>query len=359
MRVLASRRAYGRLMATIALRSIARGQLTPFKLFNLARNIGYAVLRRPAVTRLPSILQIDINNRCNLQCPSCPTGLGHHPKSPGEMSYEAFCGLVDEVRRHVFLIVLYNSGEPFMHRDVYRMIDYAHRRGMAVVTSTNGHYFHGGTNAEKLVGSGLDVMIVSISGVSQDVYAKYHVNGNIDRVIAGLRKIQAAKAALGRRTPAIILRYLTFDHNREELEQARALARELEVDYLNVRTAATPDEYQMIRSSVAAADGAAPDGGLGNHCYWLWSVPTVQHDGDVKPCCLLTLNPPDQGNAFTDGGLSAVWAGERFRQFRHQMLTDKSRIPSCRSCPSFPGMQDRSLKKILSRFRQDHERMAR
>jgi MoaA/NifB/PqqE/SkfB family radical SAM enzyme len=358
MNTLATRQGHARFATTLLLRGILRRQLTASKLANMTLNLGYGLLRRPTVTALPSVLQIDINNSCNLQCPSCPTGLGLHPKGAGEMSYEAFCRIVDEVQHHVFLIVLYNSGEPFMHKDVYRMIDYAHRARIAVVTSTNGHFFHNRDNAPRLVDSGLDVLIVSISGITQATYSRYHINGRIDRVLAGLANLTAAKRARKVKSPAVVLRYLAFDYNRGEVSQARQVARELGVDHFNLRPAGTPDDFQMVRSALQSPgemDAANP---VKNHCYWLWSVPLVQHDGDLKPCCFLTLNPPDQGNVFAEGGVSKVWRGEAFGEFRRQMLSDKQGIPSCRHCPSFPGVQDFSLEKIVSRFRGAHSKTA-
>jgi radical SAM protein with 4Fe4S-binding SPASM domain len=340
MDILDHRKAYLNLLAQIAVRTVLKRRITAGKLFNLVVNFGYAVLRRPAVTRLPSIIQIDINNICNLQCPACPTGLGEHLKANGEMSYDAFCRIVDEVKTHVFLIVLYNSGEPFMHKDVYRMIEYATANGMAVVTSTNGHFFQNEDHAEKLVRSGLEVMTVSISGISQEIYAQYHRNGKAERVIAGLRNIAQAKKKLKIRTPVIVLRYLVFDHNRSELDEVKRLARELRIDYLNIRKAGTAEEYQTAKSASLAATKTEASPSAPNHCYWLWSLPMIQHDGDVKPCCFLNLNPPDQGNVFREGGLAGVWTGEKFRAFRTQMLTDKNEIPSCRNCRSFPGIQD-------------------
>lgn len=340
MDILDHRKAYLSLLFQIAVRSVLKRQITAGKLFNLAVNFGYAVLRRPAVTRLPSILQIDINNVCNLQCPACPTGLGEHVKANGEMSYDDFCRIVDEVKAHVFLIVLYNSGEPFMHKDAYKMIAYATTNGMAVVTSTNGHFFHSEDHAEKLVRSGLDVMTVSISGISQEVYAQYHKNGKAERVLASLRNIAQTKDKLKSRTPVIILRYLVFDYNRSELDEVKRLARELKIEYLNIRKAGTAEEYQITKDAIVSDTKAEERQPTSNHCYWLWSLPMIQHDGDVKPCCFLNLNPPDQGNVFRDGGVANVWSGERFQTFRTRMLTDKSEIPSCRNCRSFPGIQD-------------------
>src|SRR5207249_1534130 len=100
-----------------------------------------------------------------------------------EMSYESFCRIVDDVKDYVIIIVLFNSGEPFMHKDVYRMIEYAHAAGIFVITSTNGSFFNSRERAERLVRSGLDLMIVSISGISQTIYGQYHKNGSIDRII--------------------------------------------------------------------------------------------------------------------------------------------------------------------------------
>jgi radical SAM protein with 4Fe4S-binding SPASM domain len=358
MDILDNRKAYLGLLRRIAVRNILRRQITPRKLFNLTLNFVYALLRRPAVTKLPSIIQIDINNICNLQCPACPTGLGEHPKVRGEMSYDAFCQIIDEVKSHVFLIVLYNSGEPFMHKDGYRMIEYASKNGIALVTSTNGNFFHNEHNAERLVRSGLDLMIVSISGITQDIYARYHKNGNADRVIAGLRNVMRIKKKLKSRTPVILLRYLVFDYNRCQLDSVKRLARELEIEYLNIRKAGTQEDYRAVKGGSAFEAEAEEKPPIANHCYWLWTLPMIQYDGDVKPCCFLNLNPPDQGNVFKEGGLAKVWSGERFRAFRTQMLTDKSKIPSCKGCQSFPGIQDYYNNKNKRKLERSKARMA-
>jgi len=324
---------------------VLKRQITPYKLLNCVLNFAYAVRRRPAVTALPSMIEIDINNICNLKCPACPTGIGEHHKVNGEMSYESFCQIVDEVKDYVFVIVLFNSGEPFMHKDVCKMIEYAHAGGISVITSTNGNFFHVGDHAERLVRSGLDVLIVSISGVSQDVYGRYHQNGKVDRVIAGLRKIAQAKRDSNVATPVLMLRYLLFDYNHSELDQARQLAREVGAQ-LNIRRAGTREDYHRLKAAMLSERSAdAPP--VTNHCYWLWSLPLIQYDGDVRPCCILNLDPPDQGNVCRDGGVAQVWGGETFREFRTQMLTDKSKIPSCRNCTSFPGLQDANIRKLL------------
>lgn len=55
-------------------------------------------------------------------------------------------------------------------------------------TSTNAHYLTD-ENARKTVESGLDRLIISIDGTTQDTYKQYRVGGNIDKVILGAKNI--------------------------------------------------------------------------------------------------------------------------------------------------------------------------
>ena len=66
------------------------------------------------------------------------------------------------------------------------MIAYAAARRIPVVASTNGSYRIEGLG-ERLVRSGLDTLIVSISGVTQPVYERYHAGGQLARVLATVR----------------------------------------------------------------------------------------------------------------------------------------------------------------------------
>ena len=55
--------------------------------------------------------------------------------------------------------------------------------------------------AEAVVRSGLDTMIVSLDGVTQDVYEQYRVAGRLDRVLDNLRLLVETKRRLGVETP--------------------------------------------------------------------------------------------------------------------------------------------------------------
>jgi uncharacterized radical SAM superfamily Fe-S cluster-containing enzyme len=78
------------------------------------------------------------SSRCNLRCTYCPVGTEIGPT--GHMELDVFKKFVDDVYRHALVIVLWGWGEPFICPSVYEMIDYAHTKGVRLVSSTNGHF---------------------------------------------------------------------------------------------------------------------------------------------------------------------------------------------------------------------------
>src|SRR5262249_4327103 len=88
-------------------------------------------------------------------------------------------------------------------------------------------------DADAYVESGLDFMILSIDGVTQQVYERFRRKGDIEAVYANVHKLVAAKKRSGRATPIIAWRFLAFQHNIHEIPAAIDKARELGVDRFN------------------------------------------------------------------------------------------------------------------------------
>jgi len=72
--------------------------------------------------------------------------------------------------------------------------------------------------------------VLSIDGVSQQVYQQFRRKGDAALVYQNVRKLVAARTRLGRSTPIIVWRYLMFEHNTHEIPAAIEKARELGVD---------------------------------------------------------------------------------------------------------------------------------
>ncbi|MGK4422530.1 radical SAM protein, partial [Klebsiella pneumoniae] len=76
-----------------------------------------------------------------------------------------------------------------------KMVKYAHDKRIYTATSTNAHYLTD-EKAKQTVESGLDRLIISIDGTTQDVYQQYRVGGKLDKVLEGVKNIVKWKKEL-------------------------------------------------------------------------------------------------------------------------------------------------------------------
>lgn len=67
--------------------------------------------------------QIDITNRCNMNCIHCRNGK-LHPKNFKELTYSECIRVFHEARELGCESVNIGGGEPLLHADVYKIISY-------------------------------------------------------------------------------------------------------------------------------------------------------------------------------------------------------------------------------------------
>jgi hypothetical protein len=94
---------------------------------------------------------------------------------------------------------------------------YMGQRG-AVGISTNLSCLH---DAEGLVSSGVDRIRVSISGISQEVYGRNHVGGDIAKVLENLIRLVEAREKLGLSGLSLGIGFQDLIYNGQEAEAAR------------------------------------------------------------------------------------------------------------------------------------------
>ncbi|RPH96942.1 MAG: radical SAM protein, partial [Calditrichaeota bacterium] len=174
------------------------------------------ILKRPILFGYPSIVNIEPTNVCNLQCPLCITGSGQMKRANGRIQFEQYIRLTDQIAERTLYLTLYHQGEPYLHKQFDQMVAYAKSKRLYVTTSTNGHFFHADA-AERVVRSGLDSMIISLDGVTQASYERYRINGDLNKVLSGIRNLTAAKRKLNSKTPYLFLQFLVMSHNEHEI----------------------------------------------------------------------------------------------------------------------------------------------
>ena len=285
----------------------------------------------------PPVVMIEPTNICNLQCPLCPSGNGTLKRIKGYMSFDVFRKIIDDIYKTAFMVVLWNQGEPYLNKDFSMMVKYASDRGLFTLVSTNGNIDY---NAEEIVNSGLDSMIVSLDGTTQESYNKYRINGKLDKVLEGVKKIVEAKKKLNKTNPLLRWQFLVMKHNEHEIEEIKKLSKELEVDNLELKSIqiySKEDVHNFLpenpkyRRYKVCGDNFELKFGIKNRCRRIWTNAVVNWNGEVAICCFDKDGNFKVGNVM-ETELNQLWKNKNIMKVRNQILTNRKQIPICRNC---------------------------
>lgn len=327
----AARRTILRRHLTAFLRHLTPRRLGNFLLAEIERLLGVEKARS-----LPYLLKIEPSNICDLRCPHCYDGRpqpGPGERSYGRMSREAFADIVDQVGHALVKINLYGFGEPFLFPETLEMISYAAARNIGVGVSSNMH-FTDPSLPERIVRSGLEILIVSCHGVTPETHGRFMRGGNLERALVNIRAVVEAKRRLGSVWPVIDWQFCVTGFNEHETDQARAMALDLGVDRIRfIRPYLPENPGEGWESSRFPAVGSVDEG---TGCSWLYRAAYVNWDGGVLPCCRDVRDTANDFGNLNREPLREIWNNGRFRAARRMARTGRAegeRI-MCHGCPA-------------------------
>jgi radical SAM protein with 4Fe4S-binding SPASM domain len=319
-------------------------RLTPRRAWNMAKVYASYHLarttRKPIQWGMPFSIAIEPTTSCNLRCPECPSGLRSFTRPTGMLEKGYFERIIDELHRDIVYLTFYFQGEPYLHKDFLEMVAYAGKKNIYTATSTNAHYLDD-KNARKTVESGLDRLIISIDGTTQDTYKQYRVGGKLHKVLEGARNMVKWKKKLGASTPHLVFQFLVVRPNEHQVEEVKALAKEIGMDEVILKTAQVYD-YENGNDLIPTIDQYAryrelPDGkwaiknSLDNSCWKLWHSCVITWDGRVVPCCF-DKDADHQLGDTNDTTFRDIWFGPAYHQFRSDIVRSRKEIDICTNC---------------------------
>jgi radical SAM protein with 4Fe4S-binding SPASM domain len=238
--------------------------------------------------------------------------------------------MIDEIGDKVIHLTMWGYGEPLMNRDFSSMVAQAKQKNIYVRTSTNGSFFKTDEDVDRIIDSGLDELIVSLDGATQETLDQYMVGAKLETILEGLERLRRRKAEKKAKYPITVLQFLVMQHNEHEIPRMKEISREYCVDRLALKT---------IRST------PAPQSKVKNRryrrlvkikkiCSRIWFSSVVNWDGNVIPCCHdlhadFIMGQLDYAESET---FQSVWNSEKYQGFREQMIRDKNGISICRNC---------------------------
>lgn len=289
--------------------------------------------RQPVLKSRPYKVTIDPGNICNLQCKCCQTGTKHPEMPTGRMlRMDDFVMIFDQFKDYTLSVALYNFGEPLLNKQIFEMIQYAtdHRVGTTIHSNLN---LFSEEMAVRSVESGLTHVYLSIDGASQPVYEAYRKKGDLDRVLENLRTWVSVKKRMRSKFPIITWKYLVFDHNEHEVEEARRIATEIGVDSIEFFPG-TPVPFDIYDQADYYQERPELLSSLDDQCRSLWSSVYINSNRGVYPCSL-AYRETEAFGYLDQGSFDEIWNGQKYTSARSMFqsnCTDCDLPEPCGSC---------------------------
>jgi MoaA/NifB/PqqE/SkfB family radical SAM enzyme len=188
----------------------------------------------PEAARLKSWrVFLEINSVCNLRCPTCTKG--NQPAVAG-LKYDHQTGIMDEALMERILdklqsenpkalVYLYGNSEGFIHPRLPECITSVKRRGFSPQLSSNLNFVQ---RVPETLEAGPDLIIISLSGWTQEVYEKGHAGGRIEKVKENMRILaEANNARPADKRVSILVNFHVYLDNGHEVAPMKEYATNL------------------------------------------------------------------------------------------------------------------------------------
>lgn len=291
----------------------------------LINNAEYR-LGRTRLFSYPRLAFIESTNICNLRCPLCPTGSGKLPHDKGRMTFELFEKIMDQIGLYLYEVQLMGFGEPLLNEEIFQIVRCAKRYPMKVRFNTNLTVFDKDM-ARELVASGLDNLTVSIDGVTQEVYEKYRVGGDLNTVLRNLELLVETRRELSSPSPEIRWQFMVTKRNEREVGEAKKMARDLGVDFHARKVRFDLDVFSKMKEEDATkrweSDWSPEETKYSRYregrekrkkpkrCGYLWKTIDIKWDGSIAPCCNIIDQKDFVVRSFPDD-FNDVWNSPEF-----------------------------------------------
>jgi len=306
-----------------------------------------SLMRSNRIIGLPAVIQIAPTDICNLKCPLCPASEESKNRKHGFMSFETFQKILEELGDVLIATYLYSWGEPFLNKDIFRMIEACTARNILTLIPTNGQCLQTLDEALTVVDSKLTAIIIAIDGSTQEIYQAYRKGGEVEKVKRCAALIEKAKSKRGSQFPYTCMRTVVTRDNQEDLPNIEYLAGELGMNMFSTKTVGckTYDEafkdYEPTEEDLRRFeyDGETRSNKPPIQCTFPFRQPTIKWDGTVLGC-EFDYNLESPWGKIGEQKFSEIWNTPQAQELRRSIRKGIKGTFCDRHCPFQDRVQD-------------------
>ncbi len=267
----------------------------------------------------PTINSVEPTNKCPMSCRMCPrTNL--MTRELGDMDFELFKKIIDQAKGSTAYINLQMFGEPLIHKDIPKMVEYAKNNGINVFMSVNPQFLTK-EKVDKLLDAGLTTLVCSMEGTNSKTYKHYRGKAaNFKKAVEGINRIADEKIKRNVKKPFIWVRMINMKETAKEFDKFKEMWKDKEgINKIDMK------DFSSFGGLEGIKDEAEEDQMLKKRrnpkyaCFKPWNELNIYWDGKVVPCCLDYDGKYVLGN-LNEESLEEIWNGEKMQELRRQHI---------------------------------------
>ncbi len=271
----------------------------------------------------PPYLQIEPSSICNYRCVFCfetdKTFTDKKSGHMGTMSLDLFKNVVDQAENNIEFISIASRGEPFVNKDIGKMLEYTSGKFLNLKINTNASLLNE-NKIHSILSGGVKTIVFSADAADEKLYAKLRVNGKLKNVVKNIELFNNIRA--------------------KHYPKNKIISRVSGVKFNNEQSIESMENFwHKIVDQVAFVDYnpweniyEKNESGVTKPCSDLWRRMFIWWDGKVNPCDTDYKSMLSLGN-IKSLNIKEIWKSKKYSEYRnHHLKNDRNKLYPCKNC---------------------------
>lgn len=271
----------------------------------------------------PPNVQIEITSICNFRCIFCyQTDNEFNKRSGGfmgHMKFDVFKKIIDELEGNVQFLTLASRGEPLICKDFDKMIKYTKGKFLGLKINTNASLLTE-DKAKSILESDVCTLVISADAADEKNYSKYRVNGDLNKILANLKKFNQIKNH--------------YYPDSKIITRVSGVKFDKEQNYQKMKDfwGSMVDQVAFVNYLPWENAYEKKPNNLNTPCSDLWRRMFIWWDGSVNPCDVDYKSSLKVSNV-KNQTIKEIWNSKKYNNLREKHLNNqRQKINICSKC---------------------------
>ncbi len=272
----------------------------------------------------PPYVQIEPSSICNYRCKFCyqtdKTFSFAKSEHMGTMNLDTYKKVIDMLEGNTEFLSLASRGEPFLCKDLPKMLNYSSEKFMNLKINTNASLLNE-ERIHSLLSGGAKTIVFSIDAPSKNLYEELRVNGKIENVLKKLKLFKKIRDEFYPNDQVIVRVSGVYLDERQNMNGM--------VDTWGQFV----DQITFVKYNPWENVYESPISNINKHCSDLWRRLFIWFDGKLNPCDTDYKSTLSLGSLNDFENINELWRSEKYEYYRNiHSNGERCKLTPCDKC---------------------------